>query len=158
MPEAFANKSMLLIATASGWLDIGYDVGLLLLGVLIGLIVEWLRSRTKLIHDVAERYIEDRCSSVQDESYNRLGSMQRAGVGLFKNDSQITEFCRIVVGRGCTHPFLGSDLDFYIKKNGLIPFLNEASRRGVALSDDMALYEMLVQGLIEAEDNQRKAT
>lgn len=145
---------MIIAEIATDWLELSSEIGFLLLGAAIGWVAEWIRNRSKIIHDVSERYILDRrATSDQDEPGNRLGSMQCAGVGLLKNDRQITEFCRIVVGRGCTHPFLGSDLDRYLKEHSLIPFLNEASRKGIALNDDMALYDFLIQSLEEAEDH-----
>lgn len=144
-----------LVSTYGEWLPFSSKVGLLFLGAAVGWLAEWLRNRTKLIHEVAERYIADRrASHDQDSPGNRLGAMQRSGVGLLKNDRQIGQFFRIVVGRGCTHPFFESDIGKYFRKNGLSEFLNGNSARGTALNEDLALYEALVQAY--AEQDQKK--
>lgn len=143
---------------ATDWLDLFSKIGFVLLGAAIGWVAEWIRNRSKLIHDVAESYIADRRSANDDDSpCRRLGAMQRAGLGLLKNNRQIMEFSRVVVGRGCTHPFLDSDVEQFLKKDRFIQFLNAASHRGVSLNTDMALYEVLVQGFIEAEEQERKS-
>jgi len=143
---------------ATDWLDLFSKIGFLLLGAAIGWVAEWVRNRTKLINDVAESYIADRRAANDDDSpCRRLGAMQRAGIGLLKNDRQIRAFSRIVVGRGCTHPFLDSDIERFLKKNCFIQFLNAASHRGVSLSTDLALYELLMQGFIEAEEKERNS-
>jgi hypothetical protein len=123
----------------------------------LGMWIEHLRGRTKMLHDVAERYITDRRGAQDDDSFaKRLGAMQRAGVGMLKNDRQVREFSEIVVTRGCTDPFHESDLDTFLVKDGLPRFLNGASARGIALTDDMALYSALVMAIEEREQKERE--
>jgi len=110
-----------------------------------------------MLHNVAERYVADRHSRQDDDSFvKRLGAMQRAGVGMLKNDRQVRKFAEIVVGRGCTHPLLGSDLGEFLRKDGLPTFLNGASARGIALTDDEALYSTLLIAIEEREEKERE--
>lgn len=144
------------------WLDLATKIGILLLGTAIGWSLERFRSREKLINEVAERYVAERripefTPYFENTFCKRFGSMQRAGLGLLKNDRQIKEFRRIVIGRGCADPFFDSELGIFLKKkNGLTKFLNAASARGISLVTDTALSTELLHALIKAEEHETK--